>query len=1009
MQKLKVYFIIFLFLVASGTACRPGEQAAVFEKPTIIKTYEFAEPDPVPILTRSGLWGKGTRLYPYTFFDEHSAVGKEKEYNVVRLENPYISVALLPQVGGKIWGAEEKSTGREFLYTNHVLKFREIALRGPWTSGGIEFNFGIVGHTPAGAHPVDYIWQKNKDGSVSCTVGAMDLPSRARWSVTITVPPDKAFFETKSFWYNPSPLHQSYYVWMNGAVKVSDDLKFVFPGRYHIAHDFSVPLAPWPVDASGKDLSLYRNNNFGSYKSYFTVGEYENFFGGYWEKDAFGFGHWALYDDMPGHKIWIWGLSRQGMIWEDLLTDNDGQYSEPQAGRYLNQNDHEFLPPYAADSWREIWFPYREIGPMKTASPKGVMNVEYREEALTIGICPLTKIDDDLIISSSGKEIHRERVKLEPLEVYLNSFPFKVEKGNFQVSLSAELCYTDDPTANDLHRPLNFQNDYSSSVTGNFLEALRCEKERNLHKALDLYKQVLVKEPLHIRALCRSAELFFRRGEYEQAKRQVEKALNVLMYDPEANYIYAIISRRLGELVDAKETLGWAARSLLFRSAAYCQLAEISMQEKNYFLALDYSERALKFNTQNSRAWMVRAITRRKLDQPSQAREMLASLLEFDPLNHMARFEIALLNEGKKDLTYFQEQIRNENPFESYLEMALIYVSMGLTDEAINMLELAPENPMIYYWLAFLERDKSLEKSRSWLDKANDLSPLLVFPFREESLPVLYWADTKSPQKWKISYYLALILWNKGRIDEAIELLESCGEPDFSPYYTVRAYFYKDQDKIKALLDYKKALELDTSSWRNWSRLIGFYLLEPAQKAEALETAEQAVQKLPESIPLKIAWIRANMLNNRFQKAAEMFEQLSVLPSEGATNVHELYSRCYTRLGVSELKQGKYEQALSDFDLALDYPERLGSGRPYNPDQRLHDYLKAICFERLQKKKEAEELRTAIKDYTLAHWPQPGKHAYIGGLILQRYGLLDKAQILLKEPAPEKAILDVLQ
>lgn len=1008
MPTFNKYLFIFMFLFLYSWACRPAEKAEAFEEPTMIKTYGFAQPDPVPILTRSGLWGKGTRLYPYTFFDEYSKNGIEKEYKVVRLENPYIKVSVLPQVGGKIWGAIEKSSDREFLYTNHVMKFREIALRGPWTSGGIEFNFGIVGHTPAGAHPVDYVLRKNQDGSVSCTVGAMDLPSRARWSVTITVPPDKAFFETSSFWYNPSPLHQSYYVWMNGAIKVSDDLKYVFPGRYHIAHDFSVPLAPWPYDDSGRDLSYYRNNDFGSYKSYFTVGEYENYFGGYWEKDAFGFGHWALYDDMPGRKIWIWGQSRQGMIWEDLLTDNDGQYSEPQAGRYLNQNDHEFLPPYAGDSWREIWFPYREIGPMKTASPLGVMNVENQEGALSIGICPLKEIDNDLIIYSNGKVLHKERLKLKPMEVFAQTFPVQVEAGNFQVSLSADLHYNDDPGANDLSRPLNFQNYDTSSLSGNFLEALRCEKERNLHRALDLYLQVLAREPLHIRALCRSSELYFRRGEYAKANQLVEKALQTVMYDPEANYIYGIISRRLGNLVDAKEALGWAARSLLFRSAAYCQLAEISLWEKNYSPALEYAERALRFNTQNSQAWIVKAITRRKLAQPGQAGVILDSVLEFDPLNHMVRFERALISKKREDLDDFVELIRNEMPFQSYLEIALNYIKLGLRAEAVKVLSMAPENPMVYFWLAYLEKDTSIEKSRDWLDKATSLSPLLVFPFRGESIPVLRWAALESPQEWKTSYYLALVLWSKGRIDEAAELLEACGEPDFSPFYACRAYFYAERDKVRALAEYKKALDIEPSSWRNWFRLIGFYLSQE-QNTQAMTAAEQAVQKFPDKVPLKISLIKALMKNTRFAEAAGLFTNLTVLPSEGATNVHTLYARCYTQLGLSALKQSRYAQALKYFEQALEYPERLGTGKPYAPDQRLQQYLKVICFEKLGENEAAEKLRIAIKDYTLSCWPQLKQHPYIGGLILQRYGLQDKAQFLLQESVPEKAILDVLQ
>ncbi|MDH5406940.1 MAG: DUF5107 domain-containing protein, partial [Candidatus Aminicenantes bacterium] len=427
-----IILIVFVFLWMKGFS---DKGTTIKEVTEIIKTYPFSDPDPVPILTRTSLWGLGARLYPYYFFDTFSKTSVDKQWTVVHMENPYIKLSILPEVGGKVWGATEKSTNQEFIYTNHVLKFRDIALRGAWTSGGIEFNFGIVGHTPSCATPVDYLLRKNPDGSVSCILGTMDLPSRTRWWVIITLPADKAFFETYAFWYNPSSLHQSYYSWTNAAIKAKDDLQYVFPGRFHIGHDFAVPLEPWPVDQKGRDLSWYKNNNFGSHKSYFTVGEYENFYGGYWHDDEFGFGHWALYDDMPGQKVWLWALSRQGAIWEDLLTDSDGQYSEPQAGRYLNQNDHEFFIPYTADLWREVWFPYKNIGPMVTASPYGVLNITQTGDSIKVGICALQRIDDDLVVTAEGKEISRERLVLKPMEVYEKTFPLSAETAKFQVNL----------------------------------------------------------------------------------------------------------------------------------------------------------------------------------------------------------------------------------------------------------------------------------------------------------------------------------------------------------------------------------------------------------------------------------------------------------------------------------------------------------------------------------------------------------------------------------------------
>ena len=101
----------------------------------------------------------------------------------------------------------------------------------------------------------------------------------------------------------------------------------------------------------------------------------------------YGFGHWSHHDKMPGQKLWLWALSDEGKIWENHLTDNDGQYIEFQAGRQLVQfspND-KFNPikkasfnPLDTDIWSEVWFPVGNIGGIKEASKYGVMNVEQK-------------------------------------------------------------------------------------------------------------------------------------------------------------------------------------------------------------------------------------------------------------------------------------------------------------------------------------------------------------------------------------------------------------------------------------------------------------------------------------------------------------------------------------------------------------------------------------------------------------------------------------------------------
>ncbi len=1011
-MKTTKWILLFgiLALVFWIGACSPQPQATVQETKETITTYPFGNPDPVPVLTRTDdLWDRVARIYPYSFIDEFNPEAEEREWTVVRLENPYIAVTVLPEVGGKVWGASEKSTGQEFIYTNKVLKFREIALRGPWTSGGIEFNFGILGHAPSGAHPVDYMLRSNPDGSVSCVVGSLDLPSRTRWNVTIHVPPDKAYFETRSFWYNPSSFHQSYYAWMNASVRVSDDLQYVFPGNSWIGHQYSEPLRPWPRNAEGRDLSWYRNNDFGSYKSYFTVGEYTNFFGGYWHDTKFGFGHWARYDDVPGQKIWIWGLSRQGMIWEKLLTDADGQYSEPQAGRMFNQSDRAFFPPRSGDRWRELWFPYKDIGPMVAATPQVALSLARGVEQITLGICPLEVLEDDLIVTQGATELHRERLSLRPLETVIRSLSAGDQEEWLQVHIGSQLVYTDDPSAVRLQRPIRFREYAVDSIEGLFLNAERLMQDRNYVQALPLYLELLESEPIHGQALCRVAELYSRRGEYGRALSHAERALDNTMYDPDANFAYGVIALRLGRLVDAKETFGWAARSLQYRSAAYSQLAEIHLLEKDYASALEYGQRAEQYDTHNVAALQVQAIALRRLGRRTEAEGRLDRILSFDPLNHTARFELYRLAPSEARQDEFRHMVRTEYARETYLEMALYYLKLGLEEEAEALLRMAEPYPVATYWRAYILREEFPEQSGEHLARAGLASALGVFPFREETIPVLEWALGQDPESWKARYYLALLLWSKGRMGEAQTLLVACGEPEFAPLYHARAFFYREKDPERARIEYTAATRYDPDGWRNWYRLLEFCNRSGFPQA-AYQNAHRAAAQFPESIPIQVEYVRALLERREFREAVQVLDGLTVLPSEGATGIHGLYVRAAVQLGLEEIRSGNLRRGIEALENSMKYPELLGTGRPYDPDQRMQQYLQALCYTQLEELDKAKTLFDAIRAFSDKQGSPSGPHAYFGGLVFRRKGEAVKARDWLEQAeSPPSDILETLR
>jgi len=956
--------MLALTLLSVLTMCSLAHAADVREEKQTIKTYPFSGPNPIAVRAGEDVMQK---IYPYYSFDDLAYEGAPQVWNVIHLENPYIDAFVLPATGGKLIGAVEKSSQKDFIYYNRVEKFRSIAMRGPWTSGGIEANFGLIGHAPSTASPVDYLIRKNPDGSVSCIVGTMDLPSRTEWRVEYRIPADKAYIEARSLWYNPQPFNQSYYVWMNVAQKLRDDLEFVLPGDKYITHNYAVPSEPWPITKDDRNLALNRNRKDNDDDSLFVHGKLQDFSGGYWHDWQFGYGHWARHEEVPGQKLFLWSMSRAGAIWQDLLTDNDGPYLEAQTGRLLDQSDHEFFAPGSTDHWRELYFPYKKIGPMVKATPYGALNVRNDGNSLTVSFCALQSLAEDLTVSAEGKAVAHDRIVLKPLEVYQKTFPVSVKSGQLRVGVGDKLSYTDDPNADVLKRPFHFHNADESSVEGLYQSAEREEKERNYKSALRKYQSVVEREPLHVAALTRLAELYCRRAQYDQALDYARKALDIAMYNADANYIYGIIATRLGDLVDAKETLGWAERSMKYRSAAYGDLGGIYLQERNFNLAEDYLHQSLSYDAYNIRTYQLLATALRLHKQPDKARETLSRILDIDPLNHLARFEQYLLDPSPAALSEFKSMIRSELPHETYLEIAAYYSNLKLDDDALKVLEVAPEQATVRYWQAYLLRNESPERSREVLSRAGALSPYLVFPFRAESIPVFEWAAAERPNDWKPKYYLGLIYWGMQRDDDALKMWSECGEqPDYAPAYISRAILEQVASPQQAKADFERAYSTDKKDWRTSYHLADYYL-QAGMNDKALKVAIAASRQFPKEDAVRILLARTYLHGGRYADCYGVLAKASILPYEGQNDVHQLWVESLVTQALADMKKGGYQEAVGHLEASREFPERLGTGKPDDPDYRIQDYLESFCYEKLKMTSKAEEAHARIKAWHSRH------------------------------------------
>ncbi|MBA7549108.1 hypothetical protein ES705_41581 [subsurface metagenome] len=345
---------------------------------------------------------------------------------------------------------------------------------------------------------------------------------------------------------------------------------------------------------------------------------------------------------------------------------------------------------------------------------------------------------------------------MKPSETMNEEYGDITENDKIEVYLGTEKLFSSEDNF-IIERPNMAEGDALDDM---FILAGELEKFRSYQRALETYLELLEKEPFHLKALERVAELYARRGEFDKALVYTLKVLKIDTYSPGANFIYGNLQKFKGNLTDAKDGFRWAMRSLEYHSASLQLLSEISLMEGNLELAHSLAERSLVYNSLNLNAYKSLAIAQRKLNNHKYAEEILSDILEIDPLDHFALFERYLLRPADVGLATFNNSFQNEMAREEYLELGLFYAKTGSKDEAIKVLEQVPDYPAIHYWLAWLNKEDQ-EKSKNYLELALEASPEFVFPYRNETLMVLDWASKQVPS-WKTDYYSALILWNRG-------------------------------------------------------------------------------------------------------------------------------------------------------------------------------------------------------------------------------------------------------
>ncbi|MDQ6643586.1 MAG: DUF5107 domain-containing protein, partial [Chloroflexota bacterium] len=360
-------------------------EVCVWEEDVEIPTYGSGAPDKNPMFLEKRVYqGSSGRVYPYPVVDKIYDEKRPHSYRLVVLENEYLRIEIMPELGGRIYRALDKTNGYDFVYYNRVIKPALVGLAGPWISGGIEFNWPQH-HRPNTFGPVQYHIGHTSNGSKTVWVSEIDRMYGTKMTAGFTLYAGKAYLEIHVQLYNRTPEPQTFLWWANPAVSVNEHTQSVFPPDVHAVFDHGrrdvsrFPIATgsyYKMDYSaGVDISRYKNIPVPT--SYMAYHSDYNFVGGYDTAEQAGILHVANHHISPGKKQWTWGCGEFGKAWDRNLTDEDGPYSELMAGVYTdNQPDFSWLQPYEEKSFKQYFMPYKNIGVVKNASIDAAVNLD---------------------------------------------------------------------------------------------------------------------------------------------------------------------------------------------------------------------------------------------------------------------------------------------------------------------------------------------------------------------------------------------------------------------------------------------------------------------------------------------------------------------------------------------------------------------------------------------------------------------------------------------------------
>jgi len=931
-----------------------------------ILTYAPEAPQRNPMFLEKRVYqGSSGRVYPLPVIDRIATEAEPRRWKAIHIENEYLRLMILPEIGGRIHIGYDKTTGYDFFYRQNVIKPALVGLAGPWISGGVEFNWPQH-HRPATFMPVTTEIENASDGSITVWCSDHDPMLRMKGMHGVCLRPQRAVLELKVRLYNRTPFTQTFLWWANVATRVHEKYQSFFPSDVRIVADHakraitSFPLSDGcyygvnygeraklgvPADEepsmfvpngsyAPNDLSWYANIPVPT--SYMVTGTEQDFFGGYDHKIGAGVVHVANHHIAPGKKQWTWGNHDFGYAWDRNLTDNDGPYIELMAGVYTdNQPDFAYLAPWETKTFTQNWYPIHSIGTPVAANVDAALSITQER----IGVCVTSPVDSVTIALKCGEsEVTRWTRAIDvgtPALIDLD-LPDGLCPTDMAVTVHAgpRLLIEYDPAKSKPASSLAVAieprlPEEIESVEELYLTGLHLEQYRHATRSPELYwLEGLRRDPNESRLRNAVGLWHLRRGEFESAAEHFQAAiarlttLNPNPRDGEAYYNLGLTRRYQGQDKQAYDAFCKATWNVAWRAAAYFALAECAAAKEEWHTALDHVQRSLRVDADQLNARNLLAIVLRKLGDLAAADSVLDETFRLDPLDIGARWQRGIAPANGQEC----------------LDLAFDLIRAGLYADALDALNTADLNaqdgsvPMILYTLAYIQNELATSECSQTLHRAQCFGVDYCFPSRLEEMLILEWALSRTQEHWVPSYLLGNLLYDKRRYDEAIHNWENAvaGNPSFAtPHRNLGiAYFNFHHDAEQAL----KWFEYAFAANRQDARV--FYERDQLWKRTGRSPQERLreLSEYPNLVNARddLSVELANLLN----QIAKPNDALSLLlgrrfqPWEGGEGlVLGQYVRARLQLGMDLLARYEPESARDQFLAALEVPRNLGEAK----------------------------------------------------------------------------------